>query len=142
MTELNIENVDRIFSDCMFRSHEEYEERKKEGLHVFVHSIQNPKVKIGFHPERIEAHRQEIREMLSQLPDGFFPGTGDGASFLQACYTKDGQLWTGIHLEMEKLCLLGVASKEMIILTPDPAIRVSLPGGMPYFRVEKEKQTD
>ena len=26
MTELNTENVDRIFADCMFRSHEEYEE--------------------------------------------------------------------------------------------------------------------
>ena len=74
MTELNIENVDRIFSDCMFRSHEEYGECKKEGLHVFVHSIQNPTVKVGFHPERIEVHRHEIREMLSQLPDGFFPG--------------------------------------------------------------------
>lgn len=35
MTELNTENVDRIFADCMFRSHEEYEECKKEGLHFF-----------------------------------------------------------------------------------------------------------
>lgn len=33
MTELNTENVDRIFADCMFYSHEEYEECKKEGLH-------------------------------------------------------------------------------------------------------------
>lgn len=135
MTELNIENVDRIFSDCMFRSHEEYEERKKEGLHVFVHSIQNPKVKIGFHPERIEAHRQEIREMLSQLPDGFFPGTGDGASFLQTCSTKDGQLWTGFHTEMEKLCLLGLASHQMKMCVEDPQVWYILPGGMPYLQV-------
>lgn len=135
MTELNIENVDRIFSDCMFRSHEEYEECKKEGLHVFVHSIQNPKVKIGFQPERIEAHRQEIRDMLSQLPDGFFPGTGDGASFLQACSTKDGQLWTGLHLEMEKLCLLGLASRQMKMCVEDPQVWYILPGGMPYLQV-------
>lgn len=135
MTELNIENVDRIFSDCMFRSHEEYDECKKEGLHVFVHSIQNPKVKIGFHPERIEAHRQEIRDMLSQLPDGFFPGTGDGASFLQACSTKDGQLWTGFHTEMEKLCLLGLASHQMKMCVEDPQVWYILPGGMPYLQV-------
>lgn len=142
MTELNTENVDRIFADCMFRSHEEYEECKGKNLYLFVNSIQNPTVKIGFHPERIEVHRHEIREMLSQLPDGFFPGTGDGASFLQACSTKDGQLWTGFHTETEKLCLLGIAAKEMMILTPDPAIWISLPGGMPYFRVENKKQTD
>ena len=43
---------------------------------------------------------------------------------------------------VSSLCLLGMATKEMMILTPDPAIWVSLPGGMPYFRVEKEKQTD
>lgn len=135
MTELNIENVDRIFSDCMFRSHEEYEECKKEGLHVFVYSIQNPKVKIGFHPERIESHRQEIRDMLSQLPDGFFPGTGDGASFLQACSTKDGQLWTGFHTEMEKLCLLGLASRQMKMCVEDPQVWYILPGGMPYLQV-------
>lgn len=135
MTELNIENVDRIFSDCMFRSHEEYEECKKEGLHVFVHSIQNPKVKIGFQPERIEAHRQEIRDMLSQLPDGFFPGTGDGASFLQTCSTKDGQLWTGFHTEMEKLCLLGLASRQMKMCVEDPQVWYILPGGMPYLQV-------
>lgn len=49
---------------------------------------------------------------------------------------------TRLHTETEKLCLLGMATKEMMILTPDPAIWVSLPGGMPYFRVEKEKQTD
>ena len=42
MTELNTENVDRIFADCMFRSHEEYEECKGKNLYLFVNSIQNP----------------------------------------------------------------------------------------------------
>lgn len=135
MTELNTENVDRIFADCMFRS----EECKGKNLYLFVNSIQNPTVKVGFHPERIEVHRHEIREMLSQLPDGFFPGSGDGASFLQACSTKDGQLWTGFHTEVEKLCLLGLASKQMRMLTPDAEIRPMLPGGMPYLSVEIEQ---
>lgn len=136
MTELNTENVDRIFADCMFRSHEEC---KGKNLYLFVNSIQNPTVKVGFHPERIEVHRHEIREMLSQLPDGFFPGSGDGASFLQACSTKDGQLWTGFHTEVEKLCLLGLASKQMRMLTPDAEIWPMLPGGMPYLSVEIEQ---
>lgn len=135
MTELNTENVDRIFADCMFRS----EECKGKNLYLFVNSIQNPTVKVGFHPERIEVHRHEIREMLSQLPDGFFPGSGDGASFLQACSTKDGQLWTGFHTEVEKLCLLGLASKQRRMLTPDAEIWPMLPGGMPYLSVEIEQ---
>lgn len=135
MTELNTENVDRIFADCMFRS----EECKGKNLYLFVNSIQNPTVKVGFHPERIEVHRHEIREMLSQLPDGFFPGSGDGASFLQACSTKDGQLWTGFHTEVEKLCLLVLASKQMRMLTPDAEIWPMLPGGMPYLSVEIEQ---
>ena len=135
MTELNTENVDRIFADCMFRS----EECKGKNLYLFVNSIQNPTVKVGFHPERIEVHRHEIREMLSQLPDGFFPGSGDGASFLQACSTKDGQLWTGFHTEVEKLCLLGLASKQMRMLTPDAEIWPMLLGGMPYLSVEIEQ---
>lgn len=135
MTELNTENVDRIFADCMFRS----EECKGKNLYLFMNSIQNPTVKVGFHPERIEVHRHEIREMLSQLPDGFFPGSGDGASFLQACSTKDGQLWTGFHTEVEKLCLLGLASKQMRMLTPDAEIWPMLPGGMPYLSVEIEQ---
>lgn len=139
MTELNTENVDRIFADCMFRSHEEYEECKKEGLHFFVRSIQNTNVNVGFHPERIEKHRQEIREMLLQLPEGFFKDKGGGASFLQAACAKDGELWAGFHTEVEKLCLLGLASKQMRMLTPDAEIWPMLPGGMPYLRVEIEQ---
>ena len=136
MTELNTENVDRIFADCMFHSHEEC---KKEGLHFFVRSIQNPNVYVEFHPERIENHRMEIREMLLQLPDAFFKDKGGGASFLQAACTKNGELWTGFHTEVEKLCLLGLASKQMRLLTPDTDIWQMLPGGMPYLRVEIEQ---
>lgn len=139
MTELNTENVDRIFTDCMFRSHEEYGECKKEGLHVFVRSIQNPNVIVGFHPERIEAHRMEIREMLLQLPDGFFKDKGGGSSFIQAACVKNGELWTGFHTEVEKLCLLGLASKQMRMLTPNTEMWYMIPGGMPYLRVEIEQ---
>lgn len=136
MTELTTENVDRIFSDCMFRSHEESEECAKEGLQVFVHSIQNHNVKVGFHPDRIEQHREEIRDMLSMLPDSFFSGKGDGASFLQACQTKSGDLWTGFQIEAEKLCLLGLASRQMKMCVSDPEAWCLLPGGVPYLCVE------
>lgn len=105
----------------------------------FVRSIQNTNVNVGFHPERIEKHRQEIREMLLQLPEGFFKDKGGGASFLQAACAKDGELWTGFHTEVEKLCLLGLASKQMRMLTPDAEIWPMLPGGMPYLRVEIEQ---
>lgn len=112
--------------------------RKKDFI-FFVRSIQNTNVNVGFHTERIEKHRQEIREMLLQLPDGFFKDKGGGASFLQAACAKDGELWTGFHTEVEKLCLLGLASKQMRMLTPDAEIWPMLPGGMPYLRVEIEQ---
>ena len=138
MTELNTENVDRIFADCMFRSHEEHEECAKKGLHVYVESIQSPNVRVGFHPERIDSHRQEIQEMLTQLPDDFFPEKGWGQSFLNICWDKSGELWTGFQTEMEKLCLLGMASNQLKMLLPRENLHL-FPGGMPYFVVE---QTD
>lgn len=137
MTELNTENVDRIFADCMFRSHEEYEECKLGKLYTFVDSIQNEKVKVGFHTGRIEQHRKEIREMLLQLPEKFYQWEGGGASFIETCYTKDGQLWTGFHTEMEKLCLLGMASKQLGMIYKRNEW-YKLPGNMPYFIVEPE----
>lgn len=61
---------------------------------------------------------------------------GGGASFLQAACLKNGDLWTGFHTEVEKLCLLGMASRQLRMLLPREEWHY-LPGGMPYFVVEE-----
>lgn len=135
-TALCVENVDRIFSDCLFRSHAEHDEYvKNQGVVIKVKSIQNPGGTVCFHAERLESHKEEIKEMVLQLPDGFHKDKGGGWSFLNLCQDRNGDLWTGFHTEAEKLALLGMATHVLMPLVP---IKDSylLPGGMPYFRIE------
>lgn len=138
-TALSVENVDRIFTDCLFRSHAEYDEYvKNQGVVIKVQSVQNPKVTVCFQYERLESHREEIKEMVLQLPDGFHKNKGGGWSFLNLCQDRNGDLWTGFQTEQEKLALLGMATH---VLMPLLSIEEShiLPGGMPYFRVEVDE---
>lgn len=137
-TTLCVENVDRIFSDCLFRTHAEHEEYvKNHGVVIKVQSIQSPKVTVCFHSERLESHKEEIKEMIMQLPDGFHKGKGGGWSFLNMCQHKNGDLWTGFHTECEKLALLGMATHTLMPLIPIEESHI-LPNGMPYFRVETD----
>ncbi|MBM6866664.1 hypothetical protein H6A66_16095 [Bacteroides caecigallinarum] len=138
-TALSVENVDRIFSDCLFRSHAEHDEYvKNQGVVIKVQSVQNPKVIVCFHSERLESHREEIKEMVLQLPESFHKGKGGGHSFLNMCENKDGDLWTGFQTEQEKLALLGMATHVLMPLLPIEESHI-LPGGMPYFRVEVDE---
>ena len=133
-TALCVENVDRIFSDCLFRTHDEYDEYiKNNGVVIKVPSIQNPKVTVCFHPERLESHKQEIKSIILHLP--YELHLESGISFLDLCEDRDGNLWTGFHTEVEKLALLGMAIKTLVPLIPIQESHI-LPGGMPYFSVE------
>lgn len=135
-TVLCAENVDRIFSDCLFRSHAEYDEYvKNQGIVIKVQSVQNPKATVCFHSERLESHREEIKEMVLQLPDGFHKNKGGGWSFLNLCQDRNGDLWTGFQTEQEKLALLGMATHVLMPLLSIEENHI-LPGCMPYFRVE------
>jgi hypothetical protein len=119
---LTAENVGKILKDCLFG---EYEEKnnfvKVEGLmHTFI-----------FHPERLENHRQEIYELLNELPDGFKKSVGGGMSFLAACEDKNGNQW-GEHMHTEELFCLGIGLGLVSSPLPREMWHV-LPGGMPYY---------
>lgn len=121
---LSIEAVNRIQYDSMFQDGESTDNAVRvEGI---VHSF-------GYHPERLESHREEIRAMLKELPEQFQETGGGGWSFLQLCVDKNGRQW-GEHLYMEALiCLamgLGMAKCQM-----PREIWPVLPGGMPYYVV-------
>ena len=130
--ELSSKNVENAFLDCLFREGEDTTN------HVEVKGIT---LNIGFHPERLESHREEIKQMLSELPDEFQASKGGGWSFLNACNDKKGNQWTDLQAIMEQLFLLGIGIDEARFQLPRKMWSV-LPGGMPYIVVGKIDKED
>jgi hypothetical protein len=126
---LTPENVNLVFMDCLFLDGEPTEPRVigKGVLHDF-----------GFQPERLAAHEEQVIEMLDQLPKEFHEDGGQGWSFLNACGTRDGDLWTGDHAAVQQLVALGGAIGRVKFLFPRDAWP-HLPGGVPYFVILKKK---
>lgn len=66
---LSAANVDLVFRDCLYTNEEVLaaEPARPEGM-VEVNGIFGT---YGFHPERLESHRAEVREMLRELPTDY-----------------------------------------------------------------------
>ena len=124
---LQSDKVTEIFVDCLFNDGED------ASNHVKAIGIMRG---VGFHPERLESHREEIIAMLAELPDQFQQDKGGGWSFLNACRDKDGNQWTGLHSIVEQLVLLGIGIAEVEFIIPRN-MWDALPGGMPYFVVKE-----
>ena len=78
--------------------------------------------------------------MLVELPNEFMEesaGGGGGWSFLNTCYDKNGDQWTGMHLTMEQLFQLGIAAGVASYVMPRQMWAV-FPGGMPYIVIHAE----
>lgn len=118
---LTAENVTKIFRDCLFDVGED------ESNAVIAPGIL---VNAGFHPERLERHRQEIVDMLECLPDGF----KSGWSFLYLCEDRDGVQWTDLHTTCQELVLLGIAIGKARYMFPRHMWHI-FPGGMPFIVV-------
>jgi len=127
MKKLTSDNVHEILIDCLFKQGEEH-------LHPTAILARGVVTSLGFHPDRLESHREEIRELLSQLPDTFKKESGGGMSFLNACNTQDGTQW-GEHRNIDELIMLGLATGMVQFCLPRE-VWGALPGGMPYFWVE------
>ncbi len=126
---LDPSTVERIFLDYLFREGEDTAD------HIAVEGIVH---NIGFHPGRLEGHRDEVVALLGELPTEFMGverGGGGGWSFLNACNDRHGNLWTGMHLVMEQLFLLGIALGLAEYQLPREMWPV-LPGGMPYIVIK------
>ena len=124
-TQLTAENVETIFAACLFKEGED-KEPKVEADGIMA--------KVAFHPTRLAGHKQQIEEMLKDLPDQFQEKSGGGWSFLNACMDKQGNQWTGLHARMEKLFQLGLAIGKVQCQLPRE-LWSSLYGGMPYYVV-------
>lgn len=123
--QLTVENVDKVMLDCLFKEGED------TASAVLVEGVVN---KYGFHPVRLDSHREDVASMLSQLPRQFRKGGGGGWTFLNACETETGEQWADGHLHMESLFCLGIALGMAKWVFPK-ALWTALPGGMPYVVV-------
>lgn len=95
----------------------------------------------GFNRRRLISHIQDIKDMLSQLPDDFHVTKGnEGWSFLAAALRADGEHW-GEHHHIEALVALGGAIGCVRWTLPKPLWFI-LPGGMPYFTVNVDYVQD
>lgn len=127
---LTAENVTRVGVDCLFDENEIEEGKEIPDDAIVVDAVVH---KYGFHPGRLESHRQEIALMLNDLPEDF--RTEGGMSFLRSHLDKEGRQW-GEHKEMEILFALALALK----LAEFPITREMwfiLPGGVPFIQVDQ-----
>jgi hypothetical protein len=124
---LTSDHVEAVFVDCLFKDGED------TANHIVCEGIVQL---VGLNPERVEKHRQEIHDMLAELPDPFRQSVGGGWSFLDACEDRHGNQWTGLHRTMEQLVQLGIAIGEVEYLMSREMWSV-FPGGMPYFVVKQ-----
>lgn len=127
MSAISSENVNKIFTDSLFRDSESHD--RFVPAHGIMHSV-------GFQTQRLVSHRGEVAEMLREIPDEFHSRAGGGMSFLKFCQTRDGTVW-GEHDSGEKLVLLG-EGLGMISCIFDRAQWGTLPGGMPYYTVNDD----
>lgn len=120
---LSVENVTELFATCL---------RDDPAQGVEIEAV--------VHAARVDVtgHEQDIGDLVKQLPVEFQPaseGGGGGMSFLNMCTDRDGNLWTGMHLVMEQLCILALAADKIEWCLPRD-FWGALPGGMPYLVVK------
>lgn len=122
MKQLTVENVSEILKECL------YQEGEDTSNHLSVEGIKRT---FGFNPEKLEKHKESIREMVSQV----HPMFQQGWSFLNLCMKNDSETWASDHSSMEELMCLGVATGFMVLPAPRDMWHL-LAGGMPYIIVK------
>lgn len=128
---LTAEAVHNIFMDCL------YTDEELQGLPKGVIPESTIQVKgiihnVGFHGKRLESHREEILELIGELPEDL----DKGLSFLALCVDKNNHQW-GEHLSMEQLVQLGIGIGKLRYCLPQ-ALWGLLPGHMPYIELVTE----
>ena len=124
---LNKDRVSEVFFACLFEDGEPADLIRVEGIQTTI----------GFSSIQLEAHKDEIEELIGELPTDFHESGPGGASFLAMLNDKHGRQWTGLHADMEQLLLLGLGIERIELLTPREVWRL-LPGDMPYYVIKED----
>lgn len=133
LLKLSVENVERIFKDCLLPN--DYTNDTKV---IPVRAVTGT---YGFDPEKLDKHSNDIKEMISQLSSKF-DECNQGYTFMALPFKGDGdceQQWGEQH-NGDLLMALGLASGWMKMTLEDPKLWEVLPGGVPYvYRTEKRQ---
>lgn len=130
MQKLTPETVQNIFFDCLFTKEEVKDLAPGQSPPGAV-LVRGVTVSVGMHQDRLNKHKEEIKELLSQLPDAFYSNKGGGMSLLNLPFLNDETTQWGEHKSAEQLMLMGIASKLMKYCAPKE-MWAALPGGVPY----------
>lgn len=127
--------LQEIFLDCLFK--------EEELEHVDGKTLVKGDIKpvpamgvvnnVAFHPDRLQSHHDEVKEMFNQLSPQF----QEGLSFIQMPMDKDGNQW-GEQRSAEQLMLLGIGLKYVTLPMPRPLWGLC-PGGVPFVIVDFNK---
>ncbi len=129
---IDSEEVELCFLDCLYKK----EEVPKDGsIPEGCIQVEGLVGNFGFHPQRLESKRQQVKAWLAQLPREFFKGTGEGTSFSRVCYLHSGGQWTGFHRSAEQLITLGIGLGFVKSVLPRERWHL-LPGGLPYYMID------
>lgn len=139
---ISVEKVEDTIKQCLFTAKETEAVNLKEGeLPPNAIVVKGVLGHFGFHRERLESHRDQVREWLDQLSPQFHEKGGGGWSFLNACEDKNGAHWTGLHQSVDALVCLGIGLGMIKFCMEDREMWAILPGGMPYFVILAEKDS-
>lgn len=128
---INTKELQEVFLDCLFRENELVGGKPVDGLeYVLCSGIVNS---IGFHKERLQSHKKDIKSFLNNLNPKF----SEGLSFIEMPMDKDGNQW-GEQRSAEQLMLLGYGLGYVSYPLPRNLWRV-LPGGVPFVVIDFDK---
>lgn len=130
--------VSKLMQECLYTDSELEGNNPKDGsVPVIAEGIL---LTVGFNPNKIQANKETIKELLTGLPNEFYKNGGGGWSFLNLCNDKDGVQWTSFHKVVDELCMLGIAAGYVKWCVPDKSFWRLFPGGMPYLIIDLEAQ--
>jgi hypothetical protein len=119
--------VNEIFMDCLYEEKDLPEDKSTPKDAVLAEGLT---LNVGFHPEKLKSHRQEIIEVIKEMPDAFIKGNAEPIDChfylhrgLKKCALQ--------HQTMEELVLLAIASELGGYCLPRETWS-ALPGGVPY----------
>ena len=131
MQALTAQNVNLIFSQCLFADEESKTDFKPaKGITMNV----------GFHPDRLEGYRDTVVGFIKQLDPVFYDPAQGGMSFLQLPFDAQGNQWAEQRTAQELLLL--ASGLGMVKYCLPKQFWGALPGGVPYvfFNIEKKEE--
>lgn len=134
-TTLTAQAVHAAMIDCLYTNEEIRElDIRADNLPpdgIVVQGITN---KFLLNPTRLEHHRNQVRQWITELPTEFQKGQGGGWSFLQLPMRADGKQW-GEQMDAQALYVLSNALGYAKFCL-DKEFWAAMPGGMPYIEFD------